>query len=203
MCVGMLNLSQDSDAAWVVRALDALPVVLLDHAHCEKKAASTAMNLIFRYQKQPWLMRPLSELAREELEHFELMLGVLDDFGVAFEPLAPSAYARLLRTEAATTEPQRLVDTLLCCALIEARSCERMKALSEGATQPVIRDLYKSLLASEARHHQVYVDLAVEAEERRGVADARDIVRARLAELSAHEANVIRDLPKDARFHNG
>lgn len=191
----MLNLAAPTDPSWLPRALEHLDVVLLDHAHCEKKAASTAMNILFRYQKQDWLMRPLSEHAREELEHFELMLDVLNKRGIAFEPLAPSPYAKRLRGQCRGAEPHRLVDTLLCCALIEARSCERMKMLSEHAPDAELRELYGSLLASEARHHTTFVDLAARVLPRAEVME-------RLAQLAQHEANVVNDPQGETRLHN-
>ena len=120
--------------------------VLLDHAHCEKKAASTAINLIFRYPNHPRLMLPLSELAREELEHFEQVVLILRQRGLEFERQKPSPYAGRLMTQIRTHEPGRLLDMLLCCALIEARSCERMQLLAEGLDDPSLVDLYRSLL---------------------------------------------------------
>ena len=105
--------------------------MLVDHAHCEKKAASTAMGLIFKHQDRPKLCAALSALAREELEHFEQCLTLLERRGIPFDRLTPSPYAKRLHAACRSPEPQRSVDVLLCCALIEARSCERMKILSE------------------------------------------------------------------------
>lgn len=187
-----------------------LPTILLDHAHCEKKAASTAINLLFRYQPIPELMRPLSELAREELGHFELLLGVLERRGIPFGPLSPSPYAaelhRAVRDEereaganagrltGRTVRPERLLDTLLVCALIEARSCERMKLLAEAVDDPELAALYRDLLASEARHHATYVDLAC-------LSWPRPSVEQRLEELATHEATVLVAAPRIARLH--
>jgi tRNA-(ms[2]io[6]A)-hydroxylase len=167
----------------------------VDHAHLEKKAASTALNLMFRYPDDQGLMQPLSELAREELRHFEAVLAWLDQRGVAFRPLVPSAYAKELHKGVRRSEPHRLLDTLLCCALIESRSCERMKLLAEALPEGALKDFYRSLLESEAHHHALYVDLAIE---RFGKADAL----ARLAELAAHESDVIEGLPREARLHS-
>src|SRR5690606_29530532 len=118
----MLNLAAPTRESWAPEALAHLDTLLLDHAHCEKKAASTALGLIFHYQDKTWLMRPLSELAREELEHFELLLTLLAQRGIPFGPLQPSPYAAALHKAVRRTQPEKLVDTLLCCALIEARS---------------------------------------------------------------------------------
>lgn len=190
----MLGLASRTGEAWVREALLHLDEVLLDHAHCEKKAASTAVGLIFRYQDLPELMAPLSALAREELEHFERCLSLLAERGVAFRPLVPSPYAAGLREGARTEEPGKLLDTLLCCALIEARSCERMRILSERLDDAALRAFYKDLLASEARHHTTYVDLAERF-------FPRDEVRARLAELARHEAAVLARPAGMVRLH--
>ena len=158
--------------------------ILLDHAHCEKKAASTAINLIFRYQYRPELMTPLSELAREELRHFELVLRVMGERGLVFDKQEPSTYGSRLHTVVRKAEPDRFVDTMICCAFIEARSCERMQLLAEGLPDPGLAKLYAGLLASEARHHQTYLDLAA-------TQVSMDEVYARVAEIAAHEAAVI------------
>lgn len=189
----MLNLASETPAAWVDTVLPVLDTVLLDHAHCEKKAASTAMALLFRYADEPALMRPLSELAREELRHFEAMLDILEARGVPFERQVPSTYAKRLHG-AIRKGPDHLVDTLLVCALIEARSCERMKLLSEGLPEPELAAFYGDLLASEARHFSTYVRLAERYR-------PRDEVAARLGELAAHEAAVITDGPPEERLH--
>ena len=172
--------------------------VLLEHAHCEKKAASTAMNLIFRYQDKLPLMVPLSRLAREELAHFELVLGHLHKRGIAFGRQEPSPYAAELMAIVRREEPLRLVDTLLCCAMIEARSCERMQRLAEALVghDDELAALYDGLLASEARHHASYLDLIRALE----LVD-ESTLQARLAEVAAHEAKVIADAPVQARMH--
>lgn len=192
----MLHLRCETDPGWVERALGAIDVILLDHAHLEKKAAGTAINLIFRYPEHPVLMRPLSELAREELEHFEQVLAVLETRDVPFERLRPSPYAGKLLKVARVEEPVRLLDTLLCCALIEARSCERMKLLAAHLQDVELQAFYESLLACEARHHRTYVDLAE-------AIFPREEVLARLDEVAAHEAEVIKGAPLEPRLHNG
>lgn len=180
----MLHLAAPSRESWLPEALGNLDLILVDHAHCEKKAASTAINLIFRYIERPELMQPLSALAREELRHFELCLTVLEARGIAFERLEPAPYASKLMKAVRKGEPHRLLDTLLCCSLIEARSCERMKILAESLPDPDLARFYRGLLASEARHHNTYVDLATQF-------FGRERVGARLAQLAAHEADVL------------
>ena len=204
----MLHLASQTGPVWDRWALDHLDMLVLDHAHCEKKAASTAINLIFRYTHVVALMEPLSRLAREELSHFELVLEHLHRRGTAFERLQPSPYAASLMEICRKAEPERLLDTLLCCSMIEARSCERMQRLheallardeaDEAAADPALTKLYGSLLASEARHHASYVDLArgLELTDEAGL-------RERLQQVAAHEAEVIANAPLEPRLHNG
>jgi tRNA-(ms[2]io[6]A)-hydroxylase len=191
----MLSLAAATDPAWTRRALADLDEILIDHAHCEKKAASSAVSLLFKYPDRPALLPPLAALAREELVHFETVLAALRTRGVAFRHKVPSPYARRLLAAVRPGEPARLLDTLLCMALIEARSCERMGLLADGLVElPELARVYRNLLASEARHHHVYVELAetlVPAAE----------VRARLAELALHEAAVLAAVPPLARLH--
>jgi tRNA-(ms[2]io[6]A)-hydroxylase len=190
----MLNLAAPTDPAWVARALEQLDEILVDHAHCEKKAASTAVSLLFRYTARTELLVPLTRLAREELAHFEQVLAVLDARGIAFGHREPAPYAGELLRAVRPTEPDRLVDTLLCLSLIEARSCERMQLLAAAVPDPALATFYRSLLASEARHHATYVDLAT-------TAAPPDAVRTRLRELAAHEAAVLASMPPTPRFH--
>mgnify|MGYP001194490494 CR=1 FL=1 len=193
----MLNLASDTDPAWVDRALADVDLVLVDHAHCEKKAAATALGLIFRYPEHPSLMTPLSELAREELAHFELVLTHIRRRGGEFVRIVPGPYAADLLAACRREEPGKLIDTLLCCALIEARSCERMQLLAERFEEPELAALYRGLLASEARHHSTYVDLlrGLELVDEAGL-------RSRLVELAQHEATVVARTCDEARFHN-
>jgi tRNA-(ms[2]io[6]A)-hydroxylase len=190
----MLDLASETPDEWVRAAVADLDTILLDHAHCEKKAASTAINLMFRYQESA-LVRPLAALAREELSHFEQVLDLLGARGVAFRALAPSHYASRLHSAVRRGEPERLLDTLLVCALIEARSCERMKRLADALGPTPEGALYRSLLASEARHFHGYVEMATEA-------FGRDLARARLHELAQHEASVLLDDEGLLRLHS-
>lgn len=188
----MLNLASVTDSGWLARALAGLDEVLLDHAHAEKKAASAALSLVFRYPERPELARPLSELAREELGHFEAVLSQLERRGQRFGRQRPSPYAGRLQQAVRSHEPARLLDTLLCCALIEARSCERFGLLAAAIEDSALAKFYQALLAAEARHHGLYVELA------RGVdPNASD----RLKELAVHEAQVIAEAPPWARLH--
>ena len=195
----MLNLAASTDPAWLDRARAHLDDVLLDHAHCEKKAASTALGLIFRYPHHGCLVIPLSRLAREELAHFEEVLGHLRRRGIPFRRQRPSEYAAPLMALIRDREPDCLLDTLLCCCLIEARSCERLRLLAEAldAVDSELAAFYRGLVASEARHHQMYVELAHRLE----LWDA-DVIRNRLEHLAEAESDILRRSPDAPRLHH-
>ena len=180
--------------AWLDDALAHLPTLLIDHANCEKKAAGTALGLLYRYVDKPPLLRKLSRLAREELRHFEQVLELMEGQGVDYVHLAPGRYAGSLHRLVSRQEPQRLVDLLLVGAIVEARSCERFQRLSEVAPAP-LAGFYGRLLASEARHFQDYLKLA----ER--YSDAP--LRPRLERFLAAEAALVTDPDSTFRFHSG
>ena len=180
----MLHLAVPTDSGWLPRALTDISELLLDHAHCEQKAAGNAVALLFRYPQHAFLMSPLAELAREELAHFQQVLALLDARGERFRPQRASPYAGRLRQVVRAPEPQRLLDTLLCSAVIEARSCERFQLLAGGLPDAELAAFYRGLLASEARHHQMFLELA-------DVLVPPDEVRVRLDEIAAYEASVL------------
>jgi tRNA-(ms[2]io[6]A)-hydroxylase len=192
----MLGLKSETGAAWVRRVEEHLDEVLIDHAHCEKKAAGTAVQLLFRYPQHEGLLEPLSKLAREELVHFEQLLALLAERGLAFGRHRPAPYAGRLRERERTREPERLLDTFLCCALIEARSCERFGLLAEAAEDPALAGFWRRLLDAEARHHGVYLSLA-----QRLAPEAE--VAARLRELAEHEAAVLAQARFSGHLHSG
>jgi tRNA-(ms[2]io[6]A)-hydroxylase len=193
----VLHLHAPTEDAWTDRALRAIPEILLDHAHCEKKAASTAMSLIFRYPDHPALIVPLTRLAREELAHFEQVLSELEKRSIPFRRQRPSPYAGRLMEIVREKEPHRMLDMLIACAFIEARSCERMKLLANALPDPDLAQLYRGLLAAEARHHRLFLDLALAT----GRFDESEIDR-RVEEIAAHEASVIAAAPHEPRLHN-
>ncbi len=190
----VLNLASRTDPGWVEAALSDLDELLLDHAHCERKAAGMALRLMFRYPDQSFLHDPLSRLAREELTHYEEVLRVLAARGGSMRRQRPSPYAGRLYHCVRSAEPERLVDTLLVGALIEARSCERFQLLAEATDDPSLRALYNGLLVSEARHHGSYLELAVHASDETSA-------RARLCELAQREAEIISDPSPMVRMH--
>jgi len=191
----VLNLASQTPADWVREAASQIEEVLLDHAHCEKKAAGAALRMLFRYPQHGFLQQPIAELAREELAHYQRMLGVLEARGIPFCRQKPSAYGGRLHQLIRAPEPEQLIDCLLISALIEARSCERFKLLSETLEDRELASLYGELLASEARHHQIYVDLAQQIA-------APDIVRPRLRELALGEAAILELPASRVRLHS-
>lgn len=180
--------------AWVDWALEHQQLLLIDHAHCEKKAASTALNLMFRYNDRPDLLAALSRLAREELLHFEQVLALLRKRGITYGLLSPSRYAAGLRAHARHDEPNRLVDILIIGALIEARSCERFAALAPHMDEELGR-YYRFLLKSESRHFEDYLALA-----RRY---APTPIEERIAFFQAQEKILIESPDQELRFHSG
>ena len=182
-------------AAWFQRAADSWRELLVDHANCEKKAASTALSLIFTYADDMSLCTQLSKLAREELKHFEQVQKMMRGLGVPFARLSPARYAEGLRRAMRRDEPERLLDLLISGALIEARSCERFEGLIAQLSSP-LREFYADLAHSEARHHVLYLRLA---EERFGAGAVSEA----LARLSEVEAELATAPDVQFRFHSG
>jgi tRNA 2-(methylsulfanyl)-N6-isopentenyladenosine37 hydroxylase len=181
--------------AWVECALQNRDILLIDHANCEKKAAATALNLMYRYVDHFKLLNKLSRLAREELRHFEQVIAIMRVSEVDYRQLSASRYAGALRQQVRTQEPGRLVDTLLIGAIIEARSCERFAALAPELDAE-LGDFYRSLLKSESRHFIDYLKLAEEL-------GSKDEVEERLPAMLAYEKGLIEAPDPDFRFHSG
>jgi tRNA-(ms[2]io[6]A)-hydroxylase len=182
-------------AAWVQWALENPAVLLIDHANCEKKAASTALNLMYRYVGHHRLLQRLSRLAREELRHFEQVIALMRDRDIDYPQLSASRYAGELRKLVRNQEPGRLVDTLLVGAIIEARSCERFAALVPHLDSELAA-FYASLLKSEARHFTDYLKLAEE------LGSAEDVAE-RLPLLLRRECELVTTADQEFRFHSG
>ena len=184
-------------ASWVERACATQDILLIDHANCEKKAASTALSLMFAYAEDLELAGRLSRLAREELRHYEQVAKLLKTLKVAPQRLAPGRYAERLRRLVAKTEPQREVDLMICGAFIEARSCERFAALSAAIGGPCAA-LFRRLHDAEARHYEVYLDLARRAAKRNGLP-----LDSRIEEFALLEAELATGPDECFRFHSG
>jgi tRNA-(ms[2]io[6]A)-hydroxylase len=198
----MLCLKVPTDAAWAAEALRDVDAVLVDHAHCEMKAASNALSLATRHPADAELVRALTDLAREEIEHFQRVLALLVERAVALGPPPVDTYAAALRRAAhqlprGPGDAASAVDRLLVGALIEARSCERFKLLAEAtADKPehaAVHALWNDLLASEARHYRTFVDLAT-----RVAGGDRAAVLARLERVASAEADIVETLARPA-----
>lgn len=180
--------------AWLQAATQDLHTLLIDHAHCEQKAAATAMSLMYRYPNHHELLIRMSRLAREELIHFEQVLTLMRKRGMEYQHLSASRYASGLRDQVSKQEPQRLIDVLIVGAFVEARSCERFAKLAPLLDEE-LQKFYLSLLKSEGRHYQDYLKLA----ERYAQAD----ISQRVAEFRLLEQQLIEAEDDQLRFHSG
>jgi len=180
---------------WVDAALDDLPTLLVDHANCEKKAASTALALIFAYPEDRTLNVALSRRAREELKHFEQVERLMKKLDIGHQRMKPGRYASELRKLVRTHEPKRKLDLMIVHALIEARSCERFRLLGKRLPEEV-RALYEQLERSEARHFEIYLQFA-----QREFAAAE--ISTRLEVIAAREAELATQPDRELRFHSG
>jgi len=181
--------------AWVDAALADLPLIIQDHANCEKKAAGTAMNLIFRYEFSYDLQRKLAQLIREEMLHYEQVLGIMNERGQAWKYLSAGRYAKGMLKHKRTYEPAAMVDVLIIGAFIEARSCERFATLAEVINDERLAKYYRYLLKSESRHFEDYLALAQSL--------AEDSIDERVAFFKEVEAELISSPDAELRFHSG
>lgn len=184
--------------AWVDHAVEHWKELLVDHANCEKKAASTALALMFAYPEDRRLAAALSRLAREELRHFEQVQRMMETLDVPYIRQKPGRYGAGLRATMRTADPGRKLDLLLIGALIEARSAERFRLLAPRLREP-LSDFYATLERSEARHFELYLNLAHELDTSQGKAESER----RLESIAGREAELATS-PDDAfRFHSG
>ena len=180
--------------AWVAEALKQQDMLLMNHAYLEKCAARSAITLMFRYPDRPDLLQKMSRLAREELVHFEQVCKLIKKRGLVYRPHKPSRYVGLLSADIRKGDPERLVDSLIVGALIEARSCERFAAIAPHLDEE-LQKFYIGLLKSEARHFQDYINLAKQY--------AKQPIENRIAEFCAIERDAIESEDEQFRFHSG
>jgi tRNA 2-(methylsulfanyl)-N6-isopentenyladenosine37 hydroxylase len=191
----MLSLHAPTPDRWFDQVAEHLDDLLIDHAHCEKKAAGVAMSLLFTYPDDMDLCRAMADIVQEELDHFRLVLDLLDRRGVRFRRQQPARYAERLSALIVKDEPRRAVDRLLVAALIEARSCERFGILRDRLADPDLATFFGGLFESEARHHSTYVRLAK-------AFAPEDDVQNRLLELAAAEARIMAEGDTAPRMHS-
>lgn len=180
----MKFLVQPTRPEWVEQAIAHLDTILLDHSHCERKAAGVAINLMFRYPSHKPLVDALTDIAQEELVHFRQVNQQLERRHIALAPLSAPPYASRLNAAVRQPEPQRFLDTLLVCALIEARSHERLQLLAQHCPDRELAEFFASLVTSEARHYGTYWYLAYEF-------FGLDVVKERLQQLAALESEIL------------
>lgn len=196
MSVTKINILQHPTCeAWITQAVNNLDTILLDHSHCERKAASIAINFMFRYPSYAPLVRQLTVIAQEELEHFEQVNQWLDRRNIPLAPLNSPPYGAELKKQIRGNEPHRFLDSLLVSALIEARSHERLGLLGHYCPEPDLAKFYRGLMASEARHYGVYWVLAEKYFDRQEV-------QSRLTELSQVESQILSVLYPEPRIHS-
>ncbi len=180
----MLNLQSTSQQRWLTQVDESLPEILVDHAHCEYKAAANAMSIMGAYIENEEICREMTEIIEEELEHFYLVLALLKRRDIEFKNQQAGHYGRELNSLVRPRGAERAVDRMLVASLIEARSCERFSLLADHVQDEELKVFYRSLFESEARHHTTYVRMA-----KHFASDA--VVKQRLQELSALESEII------------
>jgi len=190
----MLCLACPTNPEWIPVATANPDLILLDHAHCEKKAAFFALTMINRYPSRTRLVKDLIGLAAEEIEHFSLVITELEKRGLTLTRDPGCDYAKMLHEHVSGNEPKRMLDFLITGAFIEARSCERFSLLAKHALTEDMRTLYRSLFESEAGHYRLYTDIAREYY-------PFDHVKERLQELSLIEAEIVKGLPNKPTMH--
>ena len=188
-------LSSLSSDKWMQLALSNPIEILMDHAHCERKAAGVAIQLMFRYPSESDLAEVLSPIAREELEHFEKILYLLKDLGHSLKSLKPPPYGAELAKCIRKEEPHRMLDSFLIAGIIEARSHERLSLLALNSEHKSLKLLYESLLESEARHFGIYWKLAQ-------TKFSKDKTFQRLEELSKFETKILSQTYSLPRVHS-
>ena len=180
---------------WLENALNNQAIMLVDHANCEKKAASTALNLIYRYTDNFELLNKMSRLVREEMRHFEQVIKIMKRRDIPYQHISASRYAAGLREVVRKDDPGRLADVLIVGAFIEARSCERFAKIAPHLDNE-LKEFYQSLLKSEARHYQDYLALATKAA-------GNESIDQRIAVISQCEQELIEAPDTEFRFHSG
>lgn len=188
--------------AWLDEAVNNLDILMQDHANCEKKAASTAMNLMFRYSFFPDLQVKLAQLVREEMLHYEQVLELMAKRGQKWDGLSAGRYAGGLRKEIRTYEPEALIDVLVVGAFVEARSCERFHALAPRVDEELGR-YYRYLLKSESRHFEDYLALALDVAKTAKVKNPKEDIQQRIEHIREVEKNLILTPDDTFRFHSG
>lgn len=192
----------ETPKAWLDEAVQNLDILMQDHANCEKKAASTAMNLMFRYSFFSDLQVRLAQLVREEMLHYEQVLEFMAKRGQQWIGLSAGRYAGGLRKEIRTYEPEALIDVLIIGAFVEARSCERFYALAPRVDEELGR-YYRYLLKSESRHYEDYLTLVMDVAKTAKLKNPEEDIQGRIRHIREVEKNLILTPDELFRFHSG
>jgi tRNA 2-(methylsulfanyl)-N6-isopentenyladenosine37 hydroxylase len=190
-----LDLKCSSSPEWVATVMADFPAFIQDHAHCEKKASAMAISLVSKYPDRPKIIPPLIETAIEELEHFRDVVAWMEKLGVPLaSDMKPDPYVNALLVHVRKGRDEGLIDRLCLGSIVECRGAERFRLVEEALTEPELKRFYKLLWASEAKHGNVFVELALEY-------FPSDVVYGRLEELIALEAGVLQNLEVKAALH--
>lgn len=190
----MLCLKNKSNPGWIKVALENLPSVIMDHAHCEKKAAGTGMSLLSTYFDKKEISLAMSDLVEEEIDHYRSVIRLLDKMNLTLGRDKGDEYAKSLLSFANKNEPMRMLDRLLTAGIIEARSCERLQILAENIEKEELKKFYKELSDSEAGHYMTFIKLAK-------LYFDEEMVKKRLDELTQIEAEIVKNLPNKPLMH--
>ncbi|MEO8399959.1 MAG: tRNA-(ms[2]io[6]A)-hydroxylase [Ignavibacteriaceae bacterium] len=190
----MLCLKCETKPGWIKSALENLEAVIIDHAHCEKKAAGTGLSLLSSYPEKTEISLTMSDLVEEEIGHYKSVIEILGLMGITLKKDKGDPYAKELLSHLRTYEPARLLDRLLTAGIIEARSCERLQILGKNLEDEKLKKFYSELSASEAGHYVTFVKLAK-------LYFDEDEVKKRLDELTEIEKEIANNLPNSAAMH--
>ena len=187
--VRMLGLELPTDPRWVNLAEKDLGEILTDHAYCEQKAAASCISLIQRYPERIEMVRELAPIVTEEWGHFRLVLAELDKRDLPLGRQRKDVYVNELRSAVpkGLSREDKLLEELLICALIEARSCERFRLLSLNISEEPLKEFYHKFMVSEAGHYRLFIDLA-------SMYFGKDRARKRWKEYLALEADILANL---------
>ena len=190
-----LDLKTQSSPKWIAAVMADFPSFLQDHASCEKKASAMSMSLVSKYPDRPLIIKPLIDTAIEELEHFRDVVNWMEKLGVSLaHDMQPDLYVNQLISQVRKGRDEGLIDRLCLGSIIECRGAERFRLVEEALEEPEIKRFYKVLWASEAKHGNIFVELALHYFEEK-------VVYARLEELLDVEARVLDDLEFRAALH--
>ncbi len=190
----MLCLKCETNPGWIQSALNNLESVLIDHAHCEKKAAATGLSLLSTYPEKMEINMKMADLVEEEIDHYRSVLKFIEKRNIQFTRDTGDPYVKELLTHLHNNEPERLLDRLLTAGIIEARSCERLQLLAENISDPELKSFYQALSSSEAGHYVTFIKLAK-------LYFPEEKVNRRLDELTNIEREIVVSLPDHPTMH--